>query len=71
MDTVREEGHGKRKRGSISLQALTLSAEHRALEGLGISPSRLSPSGTALKGVHAIRGRLESTRSPSDEYSKA
>jgi len=57
-DTVREEGHGKRKRGSISLQALTLSAEHRALEGLGISPSRLSPSGTALKGVHAIREGL-------------
>ena len=73
-DTKREEGHGKRKRGSISLRVLALMdlapspsrARHQS-----DSPSRLSRSGTALKRVHAIREGLRvrgalaaSTRKP-------
>ena len=67
LDTVGEEGHGKRKRGEhqpSSLQVLALSIE--PLKG-----SASARTGTALKGVHAIREGLRvrgalatSTRKP-------
>nr|DAU50399.1 MAG TPA: hypothetical protein [Caudoviricetes sp.] len=70
-DTKREEGHGKRKKGSISLRVL-------ALMDLAPSPSRArhQPHRAQLIRHSPERstrhqGRLESTRSLSDEYSKA
>ena len=72
LDAKGEEGHGKRKRGEHQpsrLKVLAVSTEPP--QGLGISPNRLSSSGTALKGVHVIREGLKvrgalatSTRKP-------
>lgn len=71
LDTVGEEGRGKKKRGSISLRVLAPSTE--PLKGSAsvwqseqAQPIRHSPERSTRH-----QGRLESTRSPSDEYSKA